>query len=58
MKIIYYVLVILVIHATVFSQGVDFPNDPVQASIGRLWLLIAGGAVLAYKNFKKIGNLN
>ena len=53
MKIIYYVLVILVIHATVFSQGVDFPNDPVQAPIGGLWLLIAGGAVLAYKNFKK-----
>ena len=52
-KIIYYVSVGLVIHAIVFSQGVDFPTDPAQAPIGGLWLLIAGGAALAYKRFKK-----
>ena len=53
MKIIYYVLVSSVSHAIVFSQGVNFPSEPAQAPIGGLWLLIAGGAALAYKRFKK-----
>ena len=53
MKITYYVLISLVHHAIVFSQGVDFPIEPVQAPIGGLWLLIAGGAALAYKRLKK-----
>ena len=52
-NIIYYVLISIVHHAIVFSQGVDFPNEPVQAPIGGLWLLIAGGAALAYKRLKK-----
>ena len=53
MKIIYYAFVSLFIHAIVFSQGVDFPTEPVQAPIGGLWLLVAGGAALAYKKLKK-----
>ena len=52
MKITYYIVISLVIHVIVFSQGVDFPNDSVQAPIGGLWLLIAGGAALAYKRLK------
>tara|TARA_B100000287_G_scaffold249449_1_gene234509 strand:+ start:235 stop:396 length:162 start_codon:yes stop_codon:yes gene_type:complete len=53
MKIIYYFIISLIYHAIVFSQGVVFPNEPVQAPIGGLWLLIAGGAALAYKKLKK-----
>ena len=53
MKIIYYFIIYLVHLTIVYSQGVDFPNEPVQAPIGGLWLLIAGGAALAYKKFKK-----
>ena len=53
MKIIYYVLIILVYHALLHSQGIDLPDEPVQVPIGGLWLLIAGGAALAYNRLKK-----
>ena len=43
----------LIVNATIFTQGVDFPNEPVQAPIGGLGLLIAGGAALAYKKLRK-----
>tara|TARA_B100000900_G_C20496692_1_gene681933 strand:- start:83 stop:250 length:168 start_codon:yes stop_codon:yes gene_type:complete len=43
----------LIVNATIFAQGVDFPNEPVQAPIGGLGLLIAGGAALAYKKLRK-----
>ena len=52
MKIIYNFIIILVYHALLYSQGIDFPNEPVQAPISGLWLLIAGGAALAYKRLK------
>ena len=42
-----------IVNATIFAQGVDFPNEPVQAPIGGLGLLIAGGAALAYKKLRK-----
>ena len=53
MKVIYYFLISLSYNAIIFSQGVDFPTEPVQAPISGLWLLIAGGAALAYKRLKK-----
>ena len=54
MKINYNILFnSLIINATIFAQGVDFPNDPTQAPIGGLGLLVAGGAALAYKKLKK-----
>ena len=53
MKIIYNFIIILVYHALLYSQGIDFPNEPVQAPISGLWLLIAGGATLAYRKLKK-----
>ena len=31
----------LIVHATIFTQGVDFPSEPVQAPIGELGLLVA-----------------
>jgi len=31
----------LIINATIFAQGVTFPNDPAQAPIGELGLLAA-----------------
>ena len=43
----------LIVNATIFAQGVNFPNEPVQAPIGGLGLLIAGGAALAYKKLRK-----
>ena len=53
MKIIYYVLISLVCQALLYSQGVDFPDDPEQAPISGLGLLIATGAALAYRKFRK-----
>ena len=53
MKIIYYFTISLVYHALLHSQGIDFPNEPVQAPINGLGLLIATGAAIAYKKFKK-----
>ena len=53
MKVLYYVVISLVYNATIFSQGVVFPSEPVQAPINELWLLIAGGAALAYEELKK-----
>ena len=47
------VLNALIVNATIFAQGVDFPNEPAQAPIGGLGLLIAGGAALAYKKLRK-----
>ena len=41
------------INATIFAQGVDFPDEPAQAPIGGLGLLAAGGAALAYKKLRK-----
>ena len=49
----YMILNTLIVNATVFAQGVDFPNEPNQAPIGGLGLLAAGGAALAYKKLKK-----
>ena len=47
------ILTALIVNATIFAQGVDFPNDPEQAPIGGLGLLAAGGAALAYKKLRK-----
>ena len=41
MKFIYYFLISLIYNAIDFSQGIDFPIEPVQAPISGLWLLIA-----------------
>ena len=49
----YVILNALIVNATIFAQGVDFPNEPNQAPIGGLGLLAAGGAALAYKKFRK-----
>ena len=50
----YYVIInALLVNATIFAQGVDFPTEPNQAPIGGLGLLAAGGAALAYKKLKK-----
>tara|TARA_B100000212_G_scaffold105769_1_gene78350 strand:- start:178 stop:345 length:168 start_codon:yes stop_codon:yes gene_type:complete len=43
----------LLVNATIFAQGVDFPNEPNQAPIGGLGLLVAGGAALAYKKLRE-----
>ena len=43
----------LIVNPTIFAQGVDFPAEPVQAPIGGLGLLAAGGAALAYKKLRK-----
>ena len=43
----------LILNAIIFAQGVDFPDEPLQAPIGGLGLLAAGGAALAYKKLKK-----
>ena len=43
----------LIVNATIFAQGVDFPSEPNQAPIGGLGLLAAGGAALAYKKLRK-----
>ena len=42
-----------IVNAAIFAQGVDFPNEPNQAPIGGLGLLVAGGAALAYKKLRK-----
>ena len=49
----YVILSVLIANATIFTQGVAFPSDPVQAPIGGLGLLALGGAAIAYKRFKK-----
>ena len=49
----YVILNALIVNATIFAQGVTFPNEPAQAPIGRLGLLLAGGAALAYKKLRK-----
>ena len=49
----YVILNAFIVNATIFAQGVDFPNDPAQAPIGGLGLLVAGGAALAYKKLRK-----
>ena len=54
MKIKYYVIInALIVNVTILAQGVSFPNEPVQAPIGGLGLLAAGGAALAYKKLRK-----
>jgi len=49
----YVILNALIVNATIFAQGVDFPSEPTQAPIGGLGLLVLGGAAIAYKRFKK-----
>ena len=49
----YVILNALIVNATIFAQGVDFPTEPNQAPIGGLGLLAAGGAALAYKKLRK-----
>ena len=54
MKEKYYVFIsMLFLNVVIFSQGVSFPSEPVQAPIGGLGLLVLGGAAIAYKRFKK-----
>ena len=49
----YMILNALIVNATIFAQGVTFPDEPTQAPIGGLGLLVAGGAALAYKKLRK-----
>tara|TARA_Y100000591_G_scaffold256806_1_gene228830 strand:+ start:306 stop:470 length:165 start_codon:yes stop_codon:yes gene_type:complete len=49
----YVILNAFMVYATIFAQGVTFPDEPNQAPIGGLGLLAAGGAALAYKKLKK-----
>ena len=42
----------LIVKATIFAQGVTFPDEPAQAPFGGLGLLAAGGAALAYKKLR------
>ena len=49
----YIILNVLIVNATIFAQGVGFPDEPTQAPIGGLGLLVAGGAALAYKKLRK-----
>ena len=49
----YMILNAFLVNATIFAQGVTFPNEPAQAPIGGLGLLAAGGAALAYKKLRK-----
>ena len=54
MKKKYYIIInALIVKATIFGQGVDFPSEPNQAPIGGLGLLAVGGAALAYKKLRK-----
>ena len=53
MKIIYFVLISLIYQTLLYSQGVDFSDDPEQALISGLGLLIVTGATMAYKKFRK-----
>ena len=50
----YVILNALIVNATIFAQGVGFPNEPNQAPIGGLGLLAAEGAALVYKKLKKL----
>ena len=49
----YVILNAIIINATIFAQGVNFPSEPVQAPIGGLGLLLAGGAAIAYKKLRR-----
>ena len=49
----YVMLYAFIVNATIFAQGVGFPDEPNQAPIGGLGLLAAGGAALAYKKLRK-----
>ena len=49
----YMILNALIVNSMIFAQGVSFPSEPVQAPIGGLGLLVAGGAALAYKKLRK-----
>ena len=53
MKIIHYILISLVYQALLYPQEVDFPENPEQASISGLELLIARGAAFEYKKFRE-----
>ena len=54
MKKKYYVILnALIVNATIFAQGVEFPSEPNQAPIEGLGLLAAGGAAIAYKKLRK-----
>tara|TARA_B100000287_G_scaffold164254_1_gene154911 strand:- start:1032 stop:1193 length:162 start_codon:yes stop_codon:yes gene_type:complete len=52
MRIIYNIILSFIYLNLIYSQGVDFPNEPVQAPISGLALLVAMGIGLAYKKFK------
>ena len=47
------IISMLFVNAIILAQGVAFPSEPVQAPIGGLGLLAAGGAALAYKKLRK-----
>ena len=49
----YMILNTFIVNVAIFAQGVDFPNEPNQAPIGGLGLLVAGGAALAFKKLRK-----
>ena len=53
MRIIYYIILSFIYLNMLHSQGVDFPNEPVQAPISGLALLVTMGIALAFKKFKK-----
>jgi hypothetical protein len=54
MKTKLYTLLITIISITswLIAQGIDFPDDPSQAPIGGLELLIGAGGAMAWSKLK------
>ena len=54
MKHIYHTLMITlsVLFTTIMAQGIPFPEEPNQAPIGGLGLLVVAGGALAYKKLR------
>tara|TARA_B100001564_G_C20428117_1_gene573287 strand:- start:19 stop:183 length:165 start_codon:yes stop_codon:yes gene_type:complete len=54
MKFFIIIFLITLTNITIaFSQGIDFPTEPVQAPISGLSILVTAGIAMAYKKLKK-----
>ena len=51
-KLYTFVITLFSITSWLVAQGIDFPDDPSQAPIGGLELLIGAGGAMAWKKLK------
>ncbi len=46
-------IIYLLLTSLLYTQGLDFPDEPIQAPIGNIWSLVLVGGLFFLRRFRK-----